>query len=84
MIYAWNPTGDWTSKHQMSVNNKRENIERSDLIALADKANIKQRKANEMIDKVISTFLRWEDFAETANINESRIIEIKRNLLIRF
>ncbi|MBN2829470.1 MAG: type II toxin-antitoxin system HipA family toxin [Candidatus Cloacimonetes bacterium] len=83
MIYAWNPTGEWTSKHQMSVNSKRENIERSDLIAFADKANIKQRKANEMIDKVIVTFLKWGGFAEQAKINESRIMEIKRNLLIR-
>ena len=24
LIYSWNPTGDWTSQHQMSINNKRE------------------------------------------------------------
>ncbi len=81
MIYAWNPTGNWTTKHQMSVNNKRENIERLDLIALADKANIKNKKANEMIDSVISTFLKWEDYADKAKINDSRVIEIKKNLL---
>jgi serine/threonine-protein kinase HipA len=82
MIYAWNPSGAWTGKHQMSINGKRENIERADLQAIADTANIKKAKANDIIDKVSSAFCKWENFAEKANVEESRIAEIKRYLLI--
>jgi serine/threonine-protein kinase HipA len=30
VTYAWNPAGEWTSRHQMSINGKREAFERED------------------------------------------------------
>ena len=36
MTWAYNPQGPWTSRHQMSINGKRDEFERSDLIAVAD------------------------------------------------
>ena len=30
-LHAWNPEGDWTSRHQMSVNGKRIGIEDADV-----------------------------------------------------
>lgn len=76
MIYAWNPTGEWTSRHQMSINNKRENITREDLLALASIAGIKKHKGHEMIDQVLETFHRWKEFAEKAGISEERTDQV--------
>lgn len=72
LTYAWNPNGAWTSQHQMSINNKRKNITREDLLALASIAGIKKRQGNEMIDKILSTFHSWKTFAEKASLSERR------------
>jgi len=75
--YAWNPSGDWTSRHQMSLNGKRDGFEREDLLALADLADIKKARAKEMLDHVIETVRRWPAFAEKAGIPETRVMEIQ-------
>ena len=77
--YAWDPRGEWTSRHQMSVNGKRDEIEREDLIALANLASIKKARVNEMVDSVIETVGRWPDFAEKAGISDARAAEIQAN-----
>lgn len=74
--YAWNPTGEWTSRHQMSINGKREGCEREDLLSLAAAAGIKRARANEMLDRVIAAVRRWPDFAAEAGVPDSRVREI--------
>lgn len=81
MIYAWNPSGVWTNQHQMSINGKREKMKREDLLKFAEAADIKKAKANNMIDRVIEIFSNWEKYADKAEIKNSRIKEIKKNLL---
>ena len=75
--YAWDPIRKWTSRHQMSVNGKRDDIERKDLIGLAHVAGIKKARANEMLDRVIESILLWPDFAEKAGVTNTRIKEIQ-------
>ena len=80
--YAWNPSGEWTSRHQMSVNGKREGIERKDLVSLANAANIKMVRANQMIDSVIEVIRRWPEFADKAGVVDTRIKDIQTYQLI--
>jgi serine/threonine-protein kinase HipA len=77
--FAWNPAGTWTSRHQMSINGKRDGHERADLIALAIAAGIKKIRANQMLDEVIEAVRRWPEFAARAEIAEARMGEIRRN-----
>ena len=56
--YALNPAGEWTSRHQMSINGKREGFGREALLALATAAGIKMPQANQMLDRVIVTVRR--------------------------
>jgi len=79
IAYAWDPRGEWTSRHQMSVNGKRDEFEREDLIALANVAGIKKARANEMVDRAIETARRWPDFAEKAGVADARAAEIQAN-----
>ena len=51
ITYAWNPSGEWTSQHQMSVNGRRDGFEREDLLALAKAADIKRARAEQMIQR---------------------------------
>lgn len=76
--YAWNPTGEWTSRHQMSINGKREGFERADLLALAGTAGIKRARASQMLDRVIEAVRRWPDFAGQAEVPDRRVNEIRR------
>ena len=79
VLYAWNPTGEWTSRHQMSINGKREGFEREDLLALASTAGIKRARASQMLDRIIETVRRWPYFAGEAGVPDRRIDEIQSN-----
>ena len=79
VTYAWDPKGDWTSKHQMSVNGKRDNFERSDLVSLAGVAGIKKTRAHEMIDKTITIVSDWFEYASIANVDEEKAQKIKNS-----
>ena len=61
----------------MSVNGKRDEFNRKDLLALADVADIKTPRAHQMIDQVIEVFRRWPDFAAEAGISDERVREIQ-------
>ena len=80
LSYAWDPRGEWTSRHQMSVNGKRNTFQREDLIALAGIAGIKTRPAIKMINRVVDTANQWPNFAEKAGVPGDRIMEIQHNL----
>ena len=79
MCYSYNPSGDWTCRHQMSVNGKRDNFARDDLLAFAAVAGIKKKQANEMIDHVLSSVEKWPDFAEQAELSEKCMVKIKNS-----
>ncbi len=68
VIYAYNPTGDFTARHQMSINGKRDDFSRDDLIALAQAGNIKARKAMEIMADVARAIARWKEFARQAGV----------------
>ena len=76
--YAYDPNGAWTSQHQMSVNNKRENFERADLLALAKTAGIKQARADEMMEKVQKAVSNWAAFASRAGVPDERTAQIAK------
>jgi len=80
VIYAFAPTGDWTGRHQMSLNGKRDGFDRDDLLALAELAGIKRRNAEEMIDRAVNGFRRWPEYAERACVFPDQLEAIKENL----
>ena len=77
--YAWNPSGEWTSQHQMSVNGRRDGFERDDLLALAKAADIKKARAEQMIQRVIEVVRRWPDFAGEAGVNDEHVKKIQES-----
>lgn len=79
--WAYNPLGDWTSKHQMSINNKWDNITRDDLTTVARNMNIKH--SNEIIEQVIHAVSLWRNFAQQLDIPESTITQIENTLQLK-
>ncbi len=72
LTYAYNPTGVWTARHQMSVNGRREGITPDDLRALAATATMKRGRADAILDQVRSAVMRWREFADAAGVEESQ------------
>ncbi len=84
LIYSWNPTGDWTSQHQMNINNKRDNFTRNDLVSFAKTAGIKKHVANDLINLVISEFTKWPDVASSVGVSPENVDKIFSSLRLLF
>ena len=82
VIYAYNPTGDWTSRHQMSINGKRDDFSKDDLLQVGKEMNIKSRL--KIIDEIVVVVANWSDFAKNAKVEPSQIKSIgKAHRLLR-
>jgi len=84
VTYSYNPGGDWTSRHQMSLNGKRDEFSKDDFLAFGKFASIKKSQAESILEEVISTVKQWPSFAEKAKLSESLQTKIKRVLRLDF
>lgn len=79
VIYSYDPKGNWTSKHQMSINGKRDRFTKEDLYSLAKIGGIKVHRASEMLDRVITSIRTWPEKATEVGIDENIIRQIEVN-----
>jgi len=68
MTYSYNPQGDWTSRHQMSLNGKRDDFTVGDFKACAKNAAMQRDRAEEIIQEVQVAVLQWKDFADKSGV----------------
>ena len=66
----------------MSINGKTEDITRENLMALAEKADIKSIQAKKIIGEVIRVFKNIEDELNEAGVFQSHVLEIVRNIVL--
>jgi serine/threonine-protein kinase HipA len=74
VIYSHNPAGRWTNQHQMSLNGKRDDFSRADLLAVAESIGLPRPDA--VIDEIRHAVERWPEFAGQAGIGAKAIKEI--------
>ena len=81
VTYAFNPTGEWTWQHLMSVNGKFSSISQADLLAVADRFGV--GTAHKVIRQVQDAVAAWPDFARHAGVSpvESNRIREHHHLL---
>ena len=68
LTYSYQPTGRWTSVHQMTLNGKRDGFALDDFKACAKTASMKRGRAETIIDEVSEVVSRWRDFADEAGV----------------
>lgn len=68
LTYAYNPSGAWTHRHQMSLAGKRDDFTTSDLLEAASAANLKTPKAKSILKEVHTAISAWRDFADQAQV----------------
>lgn len=68
ICHAYRPGSDWVSQHALSINGKRKNIKKEDLLSLAKEMNIKN--AIEIIDRIAEIVSNWEYYAEKVQVDQ--------------
>jgi serine/threonine-protein kinase HipA len=86
MTYSYNPQGDWTSTHQMSLDGKRDDFSLENFKACAKNASMKRGRAEAIVDQVQSAVLHWKHFAKMAGVPDdvaARIATAQRTDILK-
>ena len=80
VTYSYNPQGAWTSKHQMSMNLKRDDFTIDDFVKCGRRASLKRGRAKTIVAQVCDAVRRWPEFAEEAGVFPAHRRTISRHL----
>lgn len=80
VTYSYQPSGQWTSSHQMTLNGKRDGFTREDFNTCAKSASMKRGRAESIIDEVHETVTHWPNYAGDVGITPNRRDHIHRTL----
>jgi len=78
LTYSYNPSGAWTSMHQMSLAGKRDQFTESDLLAAAATGSIKTRRAKAILSEVRQAQATWPVHASNAGVSKTLITAISK------
>ena len=76
VTYSYNPSGDWTATHQMTVNGKRDGFVMADVRAVAKTAGLKRGRAEAIYEDVRTAVACWQAFAGKAELGGELVRKI--------
>jgi len=79
ICHAYQPKHQWVSQHALSINGKRTNITKTDMLEIG--RLIKNKKGEEVIKEVSKTVGKWKEFADDVNVEEGLREEIRGSLI---
>lgn len=81
VAFAFNPTGEFTSRHQMSLNGKLDDFVLNDFAAVARHAGLVQGRWRSILDELLEVSTEWRSVAADVGVTPERIGQI--DLLLR-
>lgn len=84
VTYSYNPSGVWTTTHQMTLNGKREGFTIDDFAVCAKSAVMKRGRAEAIVAEVQAAVRRWPEFAEEARVTRDWVERIAQNHRLEF
>lgn len=78
LCFSFDETNHWVSKQTLSVNGKRMNIAKEDLMTIAKDNNLK--KGEKIIDEIIAVVKSWDQYAKQAGVRNDLKERINQNL----
>ena len=84
VTYAYNPAGEWTARHQMTINGKQDDFTLEDFRTSAALAGLKRGRAETILDEVRAAVERWPEFAEAAGVLPKWREQVQSSLRLRF
>lgn len=80
ICYAYRPDNRWISQHALSMNGKRKDITKEDLLSV--ESTIKTKKAVSIINEISETVSQWKKFADEVNVFPELRDRIDKTLII--
>ena len=77
VTHSYKPGEGWTQTHQMSINGKRDNFSRQDLLTVARNNDLK--KPETVINEVMVAVTQWPIFADQAGLGVDKIKAIAKD-----
>lgn len=77
VTHAYNPAGEWTHQHLMSVNGTFKNISREDVMRVADRFAI--GTAGNVIKQVAEAVAGWREYANEAEVDPAEMRRISED-----
>lgn len=84
VTYAYNPTGLWTNRHQMTINGKADDFTREDFKTVAQVAGLKRGRHEAILTEVMDKVMEWPRYAKRAGVPASQRDKITRTLRLKF
>lgn len=79
ICHAYRPDSEWVSQHNLSINNKRKNFEKADLLEIAKQNSIKNPE--QIIDQVLQQVNNWKEYAKMAQVDDKLTKAIDSTLI---
>lgn len=79
VCHAYRPGSDWVSQHSLSINGKRKDITKEDLIIVAKKMNVK--KAETIISKISAVLHQWNSYTLKVNMDQQLSEAIQKTFI---
>lgn len=80
VCHAYRPGSEWVSQHALSINGKRNNITKTDLLDVAKQMNIK--KAETIIKNVSEVVSNWNQYASITKVDKKLKQAIQKTLVV--
>ena len=80
ICYAYSPDNRWISQHALSMNGKRKDITKEDLLSVEN--TIKTKKAVSIINEISENVSQWKKFADDVNVLPELRNRINKTLVI--
>jgi serine/threonine-protein kinase HipA len=80
VTYSFNPSGDWTSAHQMTLNGKRDDFVMQDFETCGKLAQLKQGQAKAIVAEIQKVVSKWYDYADEVGVHNDHRDKIHKAL----
>ncbi|MEO0504678.1 MAG: type II toxin-antitoxin system HipA family toxin [Bacteroidota bacterium] len=78
LCFSFDPTNHWVNKQTLSVNGKRLDITKQDLLTIAQDNNLKKGKT--ILEEINAVVKSWNTYAEQAEVRKDLMERIHNNL----
>jgi serine/threonine-protein kinase HipA len=84
VTFSYNPSGSWTSMHQMTMNGKRDHFALEDFVRCAKSGVMKRGRAETLLEEVQVAVKRWPEFAAQARVGDDWREQIRKSHRLDF
>lgn len=82
VTYNYRSDGEWTARHQMSLNGKRDGFVIDDFVRCAEALSMQRARVLTIVEEVAVAVADWPVFASAAAVPQTRVTEIGETLRV--